>query len=245
MLVYNKRDFVKRKIVTETILVVVGAIFLLMGLSALSIGIMYTDQPTLAVFILVLGAILFIFGGVLLMNRIGEIAIWRAGLAGQKIVPQTLKPLSNEYVLLNNISLKGRNCDIDHIVVGKAGIYTIESKHYNGEIYGQGDEWSYLKRGRAGGFYRGHIGNPARQIKRSTWELKEAIDEGLNDKAEGLWIEPIVVFTHPNTSLRITDPPISVILASDLNEYIEKQDKEKNAVPDKLRIKLIEFFKSQ
>lgn len=245
MLVFNKRDFVKRKILTETMLVIVGVILLLMGLSALSIGIMYTDQPTLAVFVLVLGAILFIFGGVLLMNRIGEIAIWRAGLAGQKIVPQTLKPLNDDYVLLNNVSLKGRNCDIDHIVVGKSGIYAIESKHYNGEIYGQGDEWSYLKRGRAGGFYRGHIGNPARQIKRSTWELKEALEEGVGIGTDDFWIEPIVAFTHPNTTLRITDPPIIVIHAKDLTEFIMKRDSEKDIIPTDIRTKVIELLKSQ
>ncbi len=244
MLVINKRDFVKRKIVKETFGVIGGFVLILLGLVAVAYGISSDGvfQPWM---LIILGTILFLFGGIVLMNRAGEIAIWRAGLAGQKVVPKTLEKISDDFTLLNNISLKGRNCDIDHIVVGKSAIFAIESKHYNGEIYGQGEEWSYLKRGRAGGFYRGHIGNPARQIKRSTWELKEVIDESVAENTDGLWIEPVVVFTHPNTTLRITDSPIKVLHSNDLSEFIISRDSEKETIPGELKNQIIDLLKNQ
>ena len=244
MIVINKRDFVKRKIVIESIWVTVGCLLLLMGLSGIAFGIASVGlvQPWV---LIILGSLLFLFGGIVLMNRVGEIAIWKAGLAGQKVVPKTLEELSDEFVLMNNVTLKGRNCDIDHIVIGNSAIFAIESKHYNGEIYGQGEEWSYLKRGRAGGFYRGHIGNPARQIKRSTWELKEVIEEKLAESAGKLWIEPVVVFTHPNTVLRITDSPIEVFHSNDLSEFVTNRDTEKEKIPEDIKKQIVDLLKNQ
>ncbi len=221
MQVINKRDYVKRKIRSEQLKIGLGIVLIMAGFFGLALGFV-------AHFLFFgLGVILFVFGGMMLINRASEVSIWKAGLEGQMLLPKALMGLPDEYTLINNVSLKDKNCDIDHVIVSPKCIFAIESKHYNGEIYGQGDDWGYMKRGRAGGFYKGHIGNPAKQIKRSVWELKQRLDEELAKKGidtSGLWVEPLVVFTNPTTTLKITDSSVKALLLKDLKEHIEKSE---------------------
>ena len=221
MQVINKKDYVKRKIATESFKMVSSYLLIGAGFFVVAMGFVYHW-----LFVPV-GSILFIFGGMILVNRSGEVSIWKAGLKGQQILPKALSSLSDDYILINNVSLKDRSCDIDHVIVGSKGLFAIESKHYNGEVFGQGDEWGYLKRGRAGGFYKGHIGNPAKQIKRNVWELKQRLDQILSSKGidpAGVWVEPIVVFTNPKTILKITDSAVTAIKLDSLFNFIEKYE---------------------
>lgn len=234
MLVVNKKDYVRKKILTETFKIVFATFLLICAL--LSIAFCFTLGNY---YLMLLAIVLFLFGAMIFVNRSGEVAIWKSGHAGQAILPRMLEVLPDEYVMINNVSLPEKNCDIDHVLVGPKCVFAIESKHYNGEIYGQGDTWGYLKRGRAGGFYKGHIGNPARQIKRLVWELKQMLDNLLAKNGfdpDKLWVEPIVVFTNPNTVLKITEPTISVMLASDLKTHIEHFDCKTPLEPEAIKI---------
>ena len=219
MLVINKKDYVRKRITTETAKIVFATFLIIAALACIAVGF------TISRYFILLAIVLFMLGAMIFVNRSGEVAIWKSGHAGQAILPRMLEILPDEYVMINNVSLPDKNCDIDHVLVGPRCVFAIESKHYNGEIYGQGDTWGYLKRGRSGGFYKGHIGNPARQIKRSVWELKQMLDKLLTDhgfNADDLWVEPVVVFTNPNTVLKITEPSVTVLLATELKMHVEK-----------------------
>jgi hypothetical protein len=233
MLVINKKDYVRKRIFTETLKIVFATFLITAALLSISIGFLLNK------YFLLVAIVLFILGAVIFVNRSGEVAIWKSGHAGQAILPKMLEVLSDEYVMINNVSLPEKNCDIDHVLVGPKCVYAIESKHYNGEIYGQGDTWGYLKRGRSGGFYKGHIGNPAKQIKRSVWELKQNLDSLLSENGfdpNSLWIEPIVVFTNPNTVLKITEPSVTVLLASDLKSHIEHFECKAQIEPEAMKL---------
>ena len=61
------------------------------------------------------------------------------GWAGEYHTKRALSKLpSEEYLILNNILLRqdDRMCQIDHIVFSKYGIFVIETKKYNGNIFG-------------------------------------------------------------------------------------------------------------
>lgn len=233
MLVINKKDYVKKRIFAESFKIVFATILIIAALLSIAIG--FTGNR----YFLVIAIGFFLLGSIIFVNRSGEVAIWKSGHAGQAILPRMLEVLPDEYVMINNVSLPDKNCDIDHVLVGPRCVFAIESKHYNGEIYGQGDNWGYLKRGRAGGFYKGHIGNPARQIKRSVWELKQSLDNVLSSKGydpANLWIEPIVVFTNQNTTLKIADPSVTVLLAADLKTHVEQFDCKTKIEPSAMQL---------
>ncbi|MBO7313401.1 MAG: NERD domain-containing protein, partial [Alistipes sp.] len=67
------------------------------------------------------------------------------GKLGEKRVAQKLNWLSNEYITLNDVLLPTRygTTQIDHIVVSPYAIFVIETKNYNGWIFGHQDseEW--------------------------------------------------------------------------------------------------------
>ena len=131
-----------------------------------------------------------------------------AGLQGQKELVQTLSVLDDDYYLVNNLGLPGRGDDIDHLVVGPNGVFALETKHYSGRIYCRGGQW-YQAKTRRGGLAQPErpIRDPARQLKRNVDYLRACIkrtDPDLSRRTR-LWIEGIVVFSHPRASLDLPE----------------------------------------
>lgn len=69
------------------------------------------------------------------------------GDEGEQEVAKILEDakVSNHYRVINNVLLFGgtnKSTQIDHIVIGRPGIYIIETKNYSGDIYvEEGDDW--------------------------------------------------------------------------------------------------------
>jgi hypothetical protein len=79
----------------------------------------------------IIGAVLLILFSIYMSKIIG----W----FGELWTKQELKKLpKDQYKVLNNVFLTNgeRMCQIDHIVVSPYGIFVIETKQYNGKIYG-------------------------------------------------------------------------------------------------------------
>lgn len=70
------------------------------------------------------------------------------GKRGEMRVSAILSQLSDEYTILNDLVFRTEKgtTQIDHLVVSKYGIFTIETKNYRGEIYGDDNrkEWTQL-----------------------------------------------------------------------------------------------------
>ncbi len=74
--------------------------------------------------------------------------IYEAGWAGEKEVVKLLESkLSDDYILLNDLFLRGGGGDIDHIVLAPSGVFVLETKNWSGEITCNGDEWRRSGRG--------------------------------------------------------------------------------------------------
>lgn len=89
---------------------------------------------------------------------------------------------TNGYKVINNVLLNGgtnKSTQIDHIVVGRSGIYLIETKNYKGKIYAaNGEEWYQTPHPRANAipFY-----SPEKQGLHHLYMLADAIR--LKDKS--------------------------------------------------------------
>jgi hypothetical protein len=152
----------------------------------------------------------------------------RAGLRGQRQLPQMLASLDDSYYLLNNLELPGRADDVDHILVGPNGIFALETKNHRGRIYWRDGQWYQAKMSR-----RGHlqpekpIRDPSQQLKRNVDYLRSCIngtDPELSQRTR-LWIEGAAVFTHPAVTLDLPPDvletlPFPVLRARDLPAYI-------------------------
>lgn len=116
----------------------------------------------------IIGAILLILFSIYMSKTIG----W----FGELWTKQELNKLPKDrYKVLNDVLLKNgeRTCQIDHIVVSPYGIFVIETKQYNGKIYGgkYDKHWvRYCRRNRKV-FYE----NPIRQNYGHCMMIKELL----------------------------------------------------------------------
>ena len=130
------------------------------------------------------------------------------GIIGEWIVKKRLKKLPAEYYILNDIMLPNdeNTSQIDHIVVSPYGIFSIETKNYQGWIYGRESQyqWSQVFGKNKFKFY-----NPIIQNKRHIKALKDILKENT--------IHSIIVFTNGTFK---TEMPEYVMYSKSLIKYI-------------------------
>ncbi len=143
--------------------------------------------------------------------------IYSGGWAGEKQVTKLLSSkLSDDYILLNDLHLRGGGGDIDHIILGPTGIFVLETKNWNGEITCYGDEWQ-----RAG---KPHFkSSPSLQVKRNASKIKHLIHSSPSLKLGGVWVEGIVVFTNNHVTLHLNNPTVPIIKLPQLPNHIASQ----------------------
>lgn len=126
------------------------------------------------------------------------------GKRGEAKVRKILSHLPDEYRVLNNIMLKTENgtTQIDHVVVSKYGLFSIETKNYRGDIYGDDcrKEWTQIivtkvkfsKKGKTYTYVtKNKLYNPIKQAQGHAYRIRQSlIDWPI------LKIIPIVVFTN-------------------------------------------------
>lgn len=64
-----------------------------------------------------------------------ESASWRTGMHGEMAVGRALEQLTAgdpRWRVLHGITVGAANADIDHLVIGPTGVYTVNSKHHPG-----------------------------------------------------------------------------------------------------------------
>ena len=126
------------------------------------------------------------------------------GLSGERHVGQVLaQALPEQYAVINGLTLPGRAGDIDHLVVGpRMGAFLLETKTMADIVCAPDGTWHRTRIGRAGTPYQAYIGNPAHQVQRNIFAVRQALRRRLPAALTSiLWIEGLVVFPHPQTEL--------------------------------------------
>lgn len=142
--------------------------------------------------------ILFIFLFLSLSN--GEDQKRIAGKEGELQAKKILNHYLNENdLLLNNvnISIHGRNTELDYVVINNNGVFIFEVKNFSGKLVGNEDDqyWNKYKISRGNKEYIKEIRNPIKQLKREIYLLKEY----LKYYGVDLWIEGYVLFVNMNS----------------------------------------------
>lgn len=142
--------------------------------------------------------ILFIFLLLSLSNDEDQKRI--AGKEGELQAKKILNHYLNENdLLLNNvnISIHGRNTELDYVVINNNGIFIFEVKNFSGKLVGNEDDqyWNKCKISSGNKEYIKEIRNPIKQLKREIYLLKEY----LKYYGVDLWIEGYVLFVNMNS----------------------------------------------
>jgi hypothetical protein len=154
----------------------------------------------------------------------GHAAQVMIGVSGERYVGRVLaNELPQEYALLNGLKLPRSAGDIDHVVVGPSGVFLLETKTMPGHIVCQPDgTWHRTRVGRAGGKYDAYIGDPAKQVQRNIFAVRQALHQRLPDlfSSTGLWLEGLVVFPHPRTELQAEASRVPAVVLEDVTRRI-------------------------
>ncbi|HEV7742243.1 MAG TPA: nuclease-related domain-containing protein [Pseudolysinimonas sp.] len=127
----------------------------------------------------------------------GEIVIddrargWYLGVHGERWVARRLATLGPEYTVLHSVPIGRGDSDIDHVVIGPAGVFTINSKYSPGKRVWSAGYGIYV-----GDFPEKHyIRNMQLEVRRAAARLS---------RASGLDIHPmgLIVFVDPASVTR-------------------------------------------
>lgn len=123
-----------------------------------------------------------------------------AGKEGELQAKKILNHYLNENdLLLNNlnISIHGRNTELDYVVINNNGVFIFEVKNFSGKLVGNEDDqyWNKYKISKGNKEYIKEIRNPIKQLKREIYLLKEY----LKYYGVDLWIEGYVLFVNMNS----------------------------------------------
>ena len=162
-----------------------------------------------------------------------------AGKEGELQAKKVLNHYLNENdLLLNNvnISIHGRNTELDYVVINNNGIFIFEVKNFSGKLVGNEDDqyWNKYKISSGNKEYIKEIRNPIKQLKREIYLLKEY----LKYYGVDLWIEGYVLFVNMNS------PVESEYTVNDKNEIDDILHLRRNQVLTKNQIeKIISILK--
>ncbi len=150
--------------------------------------------------IVIIFFLIILFISLLLSLSNGEDQKRIAGKEGELQAKKILNHYLNENdLLLNNvnISIHGRNTELDYIVINNNGVFIFEVKNFSGKLVGNEDDqyWNKYKISRGNKEYIKEIRNPIKQLKREIYLLKEY----LKYYGVDLWIEGYVLFVNMNS----------------------------------------------
>ena len=96
-----------------------------------------------------------------------------------------------------NISIHGRNTELDYVIINNNGVFIFEVKNFSGKLVGNEDDqyWNKYKISSGNKEYIKEIRNPIKQLKREIYLLKEY----LKYYGVDLWIEGYVLFVNMNS----------------------------------------------
>lgn len=102
------------------------------------------------------------------------------GEQGEKIVKRYINQYSSKYqTTINNYVTKAENnmtCQVDHIVIKENGVFVIETKNYEGMIFGAKEQrkWTQVL---AGGHVKNQFYNPIKQNATHLYNIRRIIGE--------------------------------------------------------------------
>lgn len=130
-------------------------------------------------------------------------AILASGLSGERKAVAVLRSLPNEYQILANpvLSVHGQTAELDAAVIGKNGVFLVETKNHSGVIAGKADAewWSQKKRSGAK-----RMKNPLLQIERQ----QRIVERALEEASCSCPVRAMVYFANPNARVSVRDPRI-------------------------------------
>lgn len=129
-----------------------------------------------------------------------------AGVAGERQVADDLgRVLGDDWVLMRGYQNKGG--EIDHLLLGPAGLVAIEVKNINGTVHCDGDKWRVDKYDRYGNLVEQHgLVDKGKRQRSPSMQLNEPADlleDFLHSRGEDVDVLRVVLLIHPRSRVGV------------------------------------------
>jgi hypothetical protein len=195
-------SYTDKKSFNYKIVIVFGVLIIFVGIIAI------ITLNTFGIFILIAGALVFYHGH-------NEGRSWMKGDEGEKLVSLYLEDLPSGYFTLNDVNIPGGKGNFDHIVIGPAGIFLIETKNYSGFFKIYGNDW--FSRSSSQKMKR----NPGNQVRLNALDLSKFLNKKFGRK---IWVNGVVTLINNNFKVVKRPEYYSVVGAGDLIQFILRND---------------------
>lgn len=142
----------------------------------------------------------------------GSGAAWYLGAKGEIAVGRMLDRLPEEWTVFHALPVGTKEADIDHLVVGPGGVFSINTKHHSGKTI-----WVANRTLRVSGHRQPHIPNAEHEASRATKLVHQKL--GLDGR-----VRPIVAI-HGASSIVVKERPdlVTVLDARRLRRWLLKR----------------------
>ena len=131
-----------------------------------------------------------------------ESQAWYSGALGEITVGNQLARLGPDWTVLHSIPVGSGNSDIDHLVIGPAGVFTINTKNHQGKRIWVADRTLMVS-----GHKQTHIRNALHEAKRAGSLLSQAVGELVP-------VQGMIVIIKPK-QLNIKENPADLVVLTD------------------------------
>jgi len=139
------------------------------------------------------------------------------GIEGERFVDENLKKaLEPDHLVLHDITLKGQKGNIDHVVIGKNGIFVIETKTHKGKIKCYDNTWLQIKNNVYLKFFENE---PNKQVVSNTFQLKEFLKQQY-PKLSNVYIHALIIFPFKDTIIDVKRAPKYCQIFNDIDKMI-------------------------
>jgi len=190
----------------------------------------------------------FVFGGFIYSGINSQRAkILDVGITGEEDIQEIIETLPDDYYGISNVNVwfEGKKSELDMVVVGKNGVFIIETKNHNGRITGDASDHDLTQRkvGRKGTPYSKDFYNPIKQVGTHTYKLSNFL------KTQGIhvWVQRMVYFANSEAVVdidKISKTPVFCKYydeEDDLCDYITSYPS-KSQLPDNIINKIVQLL---
>lgn len=148
--------------------------------------------------------------------------VWGSGAWGEQTVNTVLEKLPGEVYIINDLRIPRGNgtAQIDHVVIAEYGVFCLETKNFSGTITGKDEHCiHYSQTGQS------KVHSPARQAVEHAKALRALLAERpeyWEAGEEGLWVQPLLVFSNPNVRVRYSSKDVPVMRLKELPDYFQR-----------------------
>ncbi len=137
---------------------------------------------------------------------------WRMGEKGEKLVAKSLEGLGGRWHVLHSIPVGDKGSDIDHVVIGPGGVFTLNTKHHkDASIWVAGNTFM------VNGQRQPYIRNSRHEAQRAGRILAAACDSPID-------VRGVIVVVNARSFVVKEDPvDVQVVNRSRLREWLRRQ----------------------